>query len=546
MRSTLTCVTLILLTFTLMSFTSVTTETKYNKVDIDDAGSYHGFLIRDRNWNPISTPALRFMRNEYAGKYPVAPRVWYQSEMVGNISHVALTYEGKTAQASSLVGLTPAERKITNIELVEGRWFGESDSGPTCILPTRLAGILGIPSRDVGRATVTIIGTECTLIGLFDAEGLQDAVDIDDEPLTPIDRQVMAQRTRTGDFSAQDEVLDEYIHYDAGQVALVPYDFARAAGGKLQSIAINIGDPKLVEEEIADLIERVELNLYVRGEESRLMSGLAPVHIASLFVAEALVYAVIGAVVGYLVCQMVAKCVVAFGLFAEISLNYSSIAAVGATVVVMLTVLASTIYPAVMAGRLATPGIDRRWKLVDPKEGIFEIDLPFSSAADQVLGLNTFLSEYINAHVEYSTGRFSADHVKLVRGDPGPNGEIYRLSSTVWIAPYDLGVRERFTLVSAPDEETEGAYGFVAVIAREDGDEGAWIRLTRSFLTVLRQQFLLWRTFEAVTRAEYAIKGHELLGEEAPAALVAFVEETKAREAAALDELAEREKVEAG
>jgi len=47
---------------------------------------------------------------------------------------------------------------------------------------------------------------------------------------------------------------------------------------------------------------------------------------------------------------------------------------------------------------------------------------------------------------------------------------------------------------------------------------------------VLRQQFLLWRTFDAVSRAEYAIKGYALLGEIPPAGLVSFVEAAKAQE----------------
>ncbi len=578
LRSTLTSVTLILLTFTLMSFTSVVSETRYNRIKVDDHGRYYGLQIRDRQWNPISLPALRFMRNEYGDRYPVAPRAWYLSEMVGNISRVGLTYEGKRIEAAALVGLTPAEESITmpGESLVAGRWFSDQDQGLTCILPAPLAKIFGLTEADIDRAEITILGSRCKLIGIIDPLRFQQCVDIDGEPLTPVDYQMMAQKQRTGDAAAQDQVLNEYIHYNPNQVVLVPFQFALDAGASLRSIAVNIGDPDAIDEEVESLLKRVELNMYTRGKRSLLVSavatsglqaasqgiliplliaslivlntmlgavyerlqeigifsslGLAPMHIAFLFVAEALVYAVLGAVMGYLVGQMVAKGVVAFGWFPELSLNYSSVAGAGTAVVVMITVLASTLYPARMAGRLATPGIDRRWKLVDPQEGVFEVELPFSSSTDQVLGLNAFLYEYLGAHVEYSTGKFSADNVDLVREGDVDAGPRYHLASTVWIAPYDLGVRERFTLVSAPVEDQEGAYGFVAIIRREDGDEGAWIRLTRNFLTVLRQQFLLWRTFDAVSRAEYAVKGYTILGEVPPAGLVAFVEAAKTRD----------------
>jgi len=602
-RSTLTCVTLILLTFTLMSFTSVVTSTRYNRVGMKDRGQYYGLLIRDRQWNPIALPALRFVRDEYAKRsgadtpnepaapgeerpaYAVAPRAWYLSEMVGNVSHVAVSLGGQRVDAKSLVGLTADEDRITGPSqaLTAGRWFRNDETEPVCILPEHYAELLGTEPDDVGNVTVSIVGSTCRVIGVFDPALFQQVVDIDGEPLTPVDYAVMAQKQRDGNAKTTDEVLDEYVHYNAGEVVLVPYEFAMDAGATLRSISVLIGDPDQVEKEVDSLVKRVEFNMYVRGKESMLISvvgasgiqsggggvfialmiaalivlntmlgavyertqeigifsslGLAPVHIASLFVAESLVYAVLGAVVGYLIGQSVAKCVVAFGIFPELSLNYSSMAAVLATLVVMLTVLASTAYPARMAGRLATPGVDRRWRLVDPKEGIFEITLPFSSAPDQVLGLNAFLHEYLSAHVEYSTGKFSADNVDLeCLGEITEEGVKYHLASTVWIAPYDLGVREHFTLVSGLSEEQEGAYGFWAIIKREDGDEGAWIRLTRNFLTVLRQEFLLWRTFDPETRAEYAVKGYHLLGKEPPSALVELANSAKQVPAAAESE----------
>src|SRR5690606_11877032 len=66
--------------------------------------------------------------------------------------------------------------------------------------------------------------------------------------------------------------------------------------------------------------------------------GLAPIHIATLFIAEAAVYAVLGSISGYLIAQMVAKFITTYGLLPGITLNYSSSAAVISTLIVMATV----------------------------------------------------------------------------------------------------------------------------------------------------------------------------------------------------------------
>ena len=83
--------------------------------------------------------------------------------------------------------------------------------------------------------------------------------------------------------------------------------------------------------------------------------GLAPIHIGALFIAEAMVYAVLGSISGYLIAQIVAKIITATNLLPGITLNYSSSSAVLATLIVMLTVLLSTVYPAWMASRISSP-----------------------------------------------------------------------------------------------------------------------------------------------------------------------------------------------
>ena len=141
--------------------------------------------------------------------------------------------------------------------------------------------------------------------------------------------------------------------------------------------------------------------VYERVREIGIYSsvGLAPVHIAFLFLAEACVYAVLGAVIGYLFGQAVATVLVKFGLMGGLTLNYSSMSTVIATIVVMIVVMASTLYPAIKAGRMAVPDIERKWKLPEPDGDLWHFNLPFTVLAEEALGLNIFMKDYFDAHL---------------------------------------------------------------------------------------------------------------------------------------------------
>ena len=86
--------------------------------------------------------------------------------------------------------------------------------------------------------------------------------------------------------------------------------------------------------------------------------GLAPPHVASLFFAEASVYAVVGGMGGYLLGQTVSRVLgwlAGRGILAVPPMNYSSINAIVTMLIVMGTVLISTIYPAIKASRIGQP-----------------------------------------------------------------------------------------------------------------------------------------------------------------------------------------------
>ena len=101
--------------------------------------------------------------------------------------------------------------------------------------------------------------------------------------------------------------------------------------------------------------------------------GLAPGHVSGLFLAEAAAYAVVGGVLGYLLGQTVAQTVGGTGLLEGLELNYSSMSAVISLGLVMLVVMVSAMYPAREAGKICTPGIERKWQPPKPVDDVLSL-----------------------------------------------------------------------------------------------------------------------------------------------------------------------------
>lgn len=564
-RTLLTCLTLVLLTFTVLSCTSVVEGVRTNRIRLPKTATYNGIEIRDKTWNAIGEPTYRVMTNEFGDRYPVAPRAWYFSSKVGDQSFVNVSRGIDTYAATAMVGLTAQEADITKPQahLMAGRWFRAEDS-LVCIIPDGMAKKLNIGNDQVGTATVSVFGTDLRVIGIVRSNRFKNrANDLDGENLTPVDYLLMQEQAaqqqsqQRSDRMSEDE-LREYIHLAPDSVLFVPYQFVINAGGNLRSVAIGIPQADEVRKALDNLMQRVELNLYAgmngetylcsavsatsfkgasdlvipiliaaaivlntmlgsvyeRTKEIYIYSslGLAPTHIAALFIAEACVYAILGAIAGYLVGQAMAKLLMTFGWLAGLNLNYSSLSAVGSTSIIMLTVLLSVIYPAKRASEIAMPGIERRWTLPEPENDQIAMSLPFTVTGDQAVGVNMFLREYLAAHADYSLGHFSTADIELGTMQ-AELGEGYQLSLMVWLAPYDLGVSERLLLQTVPTEDEE-VYQIQAVILRESGDESSWIRVTRNFINMLRKQYLLWRTFPAGLKGEYGQRGAKLMAGE--------------------------------
>jgi ABC-type antimicrobial peptide transport system permease subunit len=583
-RTILTCGTLVILTFTVISFTSVRTFMQSNKTRLPSVRpSYTGMLIRNQYWHSLEEPLYTSIKNDLESteielddaslvrvNNPISARAWYFSSALGDQSFVDLVADnGKKFTATALLGMSDTEPGVTGIErsLKWGRWFKPGETYGV-ILPAGMADALGITESDVGAMEIKIGGGSYTIVGVLDTS-FKDIKDLDGEELTPVDYLLMQQQhargLQMGGETLEGE-LQKYLHLTPQQIAILPYQVVMNMGGNLKSVAVkmmgsqgqvHLAAEKELEKIMADLMPRIALDVFVGNMETNdafLYSsigmtsfsgmtnlfipiliaalivlntmlgavyervreigiysavGLAPVHVAFLFIAEACVYAIIGGILGYLLGQATAWGLVKWGLLAGLTLNYSSMSTVTSTIVVMLVVLGSTIYPAVKASRMAVPDIERKWRLPEPEGDEWHFDLPFTVLSEEALGLNIFMRDYFEAHADESASDFYTDQVNFDRKKRASGEDEYSIGMMVWLAPYDLGVSQRIELVTIPAEEKgeKDLYKIYLRVYRESGEIASWKRVNRRFLNLLRKQFLLWRTFNVAVRNEFHERG---------------------------------------
>jgi len=561
-RTALTSITLILLTFTVLSFTSIKTHMLYNKVMRPYTPQYEGVLYRGLSHAPITDKVFSYIENEFSSNASIAPRAWLVMGEIGQRTAIDVMMGEKTFLATGLLGLSVEEVMPFRESLKEGTWF-DSNMENSVLISSKTAELLAIKNKDAGNVYLDIYGKRFLVRGIFNEKIFGDMKDLDNEPVTPVNFSVIPElemreiqsRRRRG-FHTATATIDSFPRTDPDNVVIMPYATLMDMGGTLNSVAVSFNEGVNGVAAAESFVSKLAVNIfaglggktyvyssigmtsfsglanllipiliaalivlntmlgsvYERIREIGTYSavGLAPVHISSLFLAESLVYAVLGAVTGYLLGQVVAKVLMATGMLKGLILNYSSLSAVFATIIIFITVLLSTLYPAKKASQMAVPDVTRRWELPDPKGDRWDFEFPFTLNEVEVLGMVTFLTEYYNAYQDISIGNFYTAGAEMAHEKLPSGKNKYVLSTKVWLAPFDLAVSQEVKIVLQP----MGEYDFYLInlfMKRTSGEETDWKRLNRRFLDSIRKQFLVWRTIHEGIKKDYDKKGKKLL-----------------------------------
>jgi len=244
-------------------------------------------------------------------------------------------------------------------------------------------------------------------------------------------------------------------------------------------------------------------SVYERREEIFVYNavGIAPRYIFFMFIAEAFVYAVMGAVLGYVLSQGVGRILTEIGLTGGLNMTFAGLNSIYASLAVMAAVFISTYFPARSAMQIASPSDESGWTLPEPEGDLLSFTLPFTFNARDRIAVLAFFRRYLLDHGDGGSGRFSAGPPDFDM-DHDNDEPVPVLHAAIWLKPFDLGVSQSLRISLPYDAETSE---FIARldICRSSGTREAWQRLNHGFLVLLRRQFLHWRAVSAAQKQEF-------------------------------------------
>jgi len=572
-RTALTCITLIILTFTIMSFTTAKSTRMHARIQYSQTTPYAGFLLKNPNWTDIPQESLPVLLASFDPGCTILPRIWLEKEDRTRAIRLPVTHQGRTFEAQGMIGLSNEEfheNDLKNI-LVGGRWLNATDR-LTVLLPERMAIELGINPKSPQGSSVVLWGIVFEVAGVFSPKILQDMTDLDGETLTPVifPRETTLEMTEIemDAMESGDDVRSfqsRYQHIPTDLTLITPWQTLLSSGGKLKSLSVRHLPDAPTLSMAQDLVDRFGLTLfsgepegtflyhasdtlnyagvpnimipliisicivlntmissvYERKREIAVYTsvGLAPSHVSFLFIAEALAFAVLSVVMGYLLAQTSAYIFSKTSLWSGITVNYSSLSGVGAMILVIAVVLISAIYPSRVAAEIAIPDVNRSWTMPLAKGNTLEIVLPFLMKYPETHSIVGFIYEYFKNHQDVSHGLFSIGDISFSEVCPTPNGltlitsqcqgagccknPCIVLHAHVWLAPFDFGIMQEAQIRFCHSPEEAGFLEIQLLLKRKSGESNTWRRINKSFLHDIRKQLLIWRSLDRFSQKQF-------------------------------------------
>ncbi|MEM6551736.1 MAG: ABC transporter permease [Planctomycetota bacterium] len=566
-RTTLTAVTVVMLTFTILSFASFSVDVGVRETNQGPvvASMPESVLVRNLDYSALEPGVLDLVYGLVPGEGGLlSPTYWLVGKNPQQQAEFPVAAGDAAEQVNAVKGVDPA---------VLERWpalaaalgagedvgaFADRLRAGGVLLPLEVATQLGLEPGD----EVRLAGRSATYLGPIQERELQLLREVDEGSVLPVDFTESSSEEAGGGGGGDDESLlvsevqKDYVFLSPAAVAIAGNGWVREAGGELHTVSVYPAagqDPLEVGREAAkmlvmpawapapDGVRRMLLtrltsvsggvqllvplllggliifgtllgSIQDREKEIYTFSalGLSPFHVGLLFFAEATVYAVVGGMGGQLLAQgvaQVAAVLASAGLIDPVSINYSSTNSLFAIGVVMLTVIVSAIYPALRASKSANPGLARSWQLPKPEGDVLSLTFPFTVSAYDMTGVASFLAEHFERHDDPGLGAFAASEVEVFRDDEDRLG----VTGLFALSPFDLGVTQTMRLTAIPSE-IPGVDEVSITCKRLSGSAGDWYRTNKTFMKDLRKQFLLWRTLPHETIEGYRLQTLQKLG----------------------------------
>jgi len=541
-------VSIMCFTAALTAFTSTSYEYAILKSPYQYSPPYTGLLVKNMYGMPpesyggvLDILTLQHVKWLAGEEYIVSPRIWMcpQPQYPETLPVIEfINAEGKRFRLSPfvIVGVTSEELRLILGNHIDG--LGIFTGKYQCILPSDIARTLNVKVGD--RITVKGLDAELSIVGITDFAEL--VRDFDGKYFLPIDPGF------TYDMSLQATIYPagmEPSPVSPAQVIYIPWQLALERGGFISSIAL-IPKTEKAQEEIENLASLITsttsltvhvgirdsayglrriftymfqgwdimiialvaiivlsvLNFMLGGFLSRKKDiqiysvlGLSPSRVMAMFFIECVTLGFGGTIIGYLVGFALNQTLIKMGLMPpNFVFNFISIPVVISMSLIIGTVMGASMYPALLAAKIVTPSLERKWRApTSPHGDIWELPLPLKARAFEALGILKYLEEYfVGAGAEKSGFR--------ILSTPQINAENMEITFDVILTPVETNITQTAIIKG---REENGEFNFFLILKRKTGPPELWETRNRSFIDDVRKQCLVWKGLGTEQRNKY-------------------------------------------
>ena len=503
----------------------------------------YGFFPETTRGGGLDLPLISYYLKMFNETFIVAPRVWYYPTSLYpyGVSTLFISQKGlsKFISPVALLGLTDEELGILLKDHIISGSLSLANDG--CIVSKTLASELNLTIGD--KLYISSLNINLTVRGIM-LITQDDLRDFDGEYIIPIDPSYSTEISRM-EIPFTEEAYPMPISVD--NFIIIPWKIAYKFGGYISSVAL-IPRHKSSQDDLVKIGRQLALSLdipvYVGYDNTvtllsrtityaisgwELMSvililsilsiinvflsnvqqrrreiyvyaslGLSPMSAALMFIVEAITYAALGVSLGYILgyCLDNLLLYTVPEISSELSFNITSVFIVFSLLSIFIACIVSAIYPSLIASKIITPSLERRWKPpTKPKRNIWEMPLPFKVASKaEALGVLKFLAEYYSG-----LGSVKRWFNVLSVGKIDYNKLEFEME--VMLLPPELNIVQKVTVQAITGDGK--TYEFIVIVERLRGDYNQWKNRNYYFFDDLRKQLLLWRTLPPETQRKY-------------------------------------------
>jgi len=192
-RTALTTATIVLVTFTMLAFSSISKKMSPTIIPAGKSAPYTGLMY---HWpgRPMDGRSASVVRNLFRDRGDVITRFWQispRSAWGDNPKRRPIPLRAQPqnidAGVDAVLGLDAREDGFLGmIPLLPGGHFFSADDAMEVIVPAALASVLRITPGNMAHATVHLLGCDYRVAGILDDERFMTLRDMDGAPLVPI------------------------------------------------------------------------------------------------------------------------------------------------------------------------------------------------------------------------------------------------------------------------------------------------------------------------------------------------------------------------